>query len=147
MKERMDISKTEPSVFNAMLAHEKLISEFGFDKKLVLLIKLRVSQINGCGYCVNMHSRDARKAGETEQRLYTVCTWWEVPFFSPKECAALKFAEEVTHIDQGGLSDATYQAAVEHFGIEKVAQLLFIVTVINSWNRITISTHKIAERE
>ncbi|MBN9385257.1 MAG: carboxymuconolactone decarboxylase family protein [Chitinophagaceae bacterium] len=145
MKERMNIDKAEPRIYKAMDAAEKQLAGFGLDPRLAELIKLRASQINGCGYCVNMHSRDARKAGETEQRVYAISAWWETPFFTEAEQAALKLTEEVTRIGEGGLSEDTYQKALKHFGDTGVAQLIFTVVVVNSWNRIAISMHMVAE--
>ena len=137
----MSIKDLEPGVYEAMLAAERQISKFRLDPKLRELIKIRVSQINGCGYCLNMHSRDARKLGETEQRIYTLSAWWETPFFTDEEQAALKLAEEVTKISEHGVSDETYEKAVTVFGEQKVAQLILAILTINSWNRIAISTH------
>lgn len=145
MKERIDISSTEPRIYKAMNAAEKELSSFDLAPKLMELIKVRVSQLNGCGYCINMHTKDARKLGETEQRLYALSAWWETPFFSEKEQTALKLAEEVTQISGKGVTDQTYERAVELFGEQKAAQLMFTATVINSWNRLAISTHMVAE--
>ncbi len=145
MKERMDLGKTEPRIYRAMDAAEKALTSFNLPVKLVEMVKLRVSQINGCGYCVNQHSAEARKAGETEQRVFAVSAWWETPFFTDAEQAAFKLAEEITRINKGGLSDATYQHALTHFGEAGVAQLIFAVVVTNSWNRLAIAMHMVAE--
>lgn len=147
MKERMDIDQAEPRIYKAMNEAEKQLSTFQLDKNLVELIKLRVSQINGCGYCVDLHSRDARKAGESEQRVFAVSTWWETPFFTEKEQAALKLAEEVTEISKEGVSDKTYQKALNYFNETEIAQLIFTTVVTNSWNRLCISTHMIPEQD
>ena len=133
-------------MYKAMDAADRQIAQFDLDPNLVELIKLRASQINGCGYCVNSHSMDARKAGETEQRVYAVSAWWETPFFTEAERAALKLAEEITRIGEGGLSEDTYQKALQYFGDTGVAQLIFTVVVVNSWNRIAISMHMVAEQ-
>lgn len=146
MKERMNINKAEPRIYKAMDAADRQIAQFDLDPNLVELVKLRASQINGCGYCVNSHSMDARKAGETEQRVYAVSAWWETPFFTEAERAALKLAEEITRIGEGGLSEDTYQKALQYFGDTGVAQLIFTVVVVNSWNRIAISMHMVAEQ-
>lgn len=145
MKERMNIDAAEAGVYKAMNAAEKQISTFKIEKKLAELIKLRTSQINGCGYCVNLHSRDARKAGETEQRVFAISAWWETPFFTEAERAALKLAEEITRIQDAGLREETFQNAKKYFSETEIAQLIFITTVTNSWNRIAISMHMIAE--
>ena len=147
MKERMDIGQVEPRIYKAMDEAEKQLSTFKLDKKLVELIKLRVSQMNGCGYCVDMHSKDARKAGESEQRVFAVCVWWETPFFTEKEQSALKLAEEVTEISKEGVSEETYQKALEHFGETEIAQLIFTAVVTNGWNRLCISTHLVAGQD
>jgi AhpD family alkylhydroperoxidase len=145
MKERMNIDAAEAGVYKAMNAAEKQISTFKIEKKLTELIKLRTSQLNGCGYCVNLHSKDARKAGETEQRVFAISAWWETPFFTEAERAALKLAEEITKIQDAGLREDTFQNAKKYFSETEIAQLIFITTVTNSWNRIAISMHMIAE--
>ena len=145
MKERMDINAAEPGIYKAMNEAEKQLSAFKLDKKLVELIKLRTSQINGCGYCVNLHSFDARKAGETEQRVFAVSAWWETPFFTEAERAALKLAEEVTRISEAGVREETFVEAKKYFSETEIAQLIFISVVINGWNRIAISMHMVAE--
>jgi len=145
MKERMNIDAAEAGVYKAMNAAEKQISTFKIEKKLAELIKLRTSQLNGCGYCVNLHSLDARKAGETEQRVFAISAWWETPFFTEAERAALKLAEEITKIQEAGLREDTFQNAKKYFTETEIAQLIFITTVTNSWNRIAISMHMIAE--
>jgi AhpD family alkylhydroperoxidase len=147
MTERMNIDKAEPRIYKAMDAADRQIAAFDLDAKLVELVKLRASQINGCGYCVNTHSKDARKAGETEQRVFAIAVWWETPFFTQAEQAALKLTEEITRIGEGGLSEDTYQKALQHFGSTGVAQLIFTVVTINSWNRIAISMHMVAEKD
>lgn len=145
MKERMNIEKVQPGIYKAMDAAEKQVAAFGIDPKLAELVKLRVSQINGCGYCVNMHSADAIKAGETQKRVFAMSAWWETPFFSQKEQAAFRLAEEVTLISKGGVAETTYQEAGKYFSESEIAQLIFIATVTNSWNRIAISVHMIAD--
>jgi AhpD family alkylhydroperoxidase len=147
MTERMNIDKAEPRIYKAMDVVDRQIAAFDLDRKLVELVKLKASQINGCGYCVNTHSKDARKAGETEQRVFAIAAWWETPFFTEAEQAALKLTEEITRIGAGGLSEDTYQKALQHFGDTGVAQLIFTVVAINSWNRIAISMHMIAEKD
>ena len=145
MKERMNIDAAEAGVYKAMNAAEKQISTFTIEKKLAELVKLRTSQLNSCGYCVNLHSQDARKAGETEQRVFAISAWWEAPFFTEAERAALKLAEEITKIHEAGLREDTFQNAKKYFSETEIAQLIFITTVTNSWNRIAISMHMVAE--
>ncbi|MES1160650.1 MAG: carboxymuconolactone decarboxylase family protein [Bacteroidota bacterium] len=147
MKERMNIDKAEPGIYKAMDVADRQVAAFDLDPQLAELVKLRASQLNGCGYCVNFHSKDARKAGETEQRVFAVSAWWETPFFTAAEQAALKLAEEITQIGKAGLSEETYQKALEHFGETGVARLIFTVAVVNSWNRIAISMHMVAGKD
>lgn len=144
MKARMSIKQVEPRVYEAMAEADKHIKAFDIDPKLKELIKVRVSQINGCGYCINSHTKDARKLGETEQRLYALSAWWETPFFTEEEQAALKLAEEVTHISAKGVTEETFERVLKVFDQQKLAQLIFIAITINSWNRIAISTHMVA---
>lgn len=143
----MNIDKAEPRIYKAVDAADRQVAALGLDPKLAELVKLRASQVNGCGYCVNMHSKDARRAGETEQRVFAVSAWWETPFFTEAEQAALKLAEEITRIGQAGLSEETYQKALGYFGETGVAQLIFTVAVVNSWNRIAISMHMVASKD
>jgi AhpD family alkylhydroperoxidase len=145
MKERMQINKAEPAIYQAMAVSDKKIETFELDPKLRELIKVRVSQINGCGYCINAHTIDALKLGETTQRLFALSAWWETPFFTDEERAVLKLAEQVTLIAEGGVSEEVYQAALIRLGKRKLAQVIFVTLVINSWNRIAISMHMVAE--
>lgn len=144
LKERLDLNKVEPRIYAAMDEAEKELSKFKIDRKLLELLKLRASQLNGCGYCVNLHSKDARKYGETEQRVFAVSAWWETPFFTEAEHAALKLAEEVTQISKRGVTEETYQRALQYFDEQQVAQMIFAVTVTNSWNRLAIAMHMVA---
>src|SRR5687768_15380393 len=98
MKERMNINKAESGIYKAMAASDNQVNSFELDAKLKELIRIRVSQINGCGYCINSHTKDALKMGETTQRLFAVSAWWETPFFTEEERAVLKLAEEITNI-------------------------------------------------
>lgn len=141
----MDLGQTEPRIYKAMTAAENQLAAFDLDPGLMELVKIRVSQLNGCGYCINMHSKDARKLGESEQRIYALSAWWETPFYTEEEQAALKLAEEVTQIYAGSVSDQTYQRAANLLGEKQVAQVIFTATVTNSWNRLAISMHMVAE--
>ena len=147
MKSRISINDLEPRIYQAMSASDKQIELFKLDPKLKELIKVRASQINGCGYCINMHAKDARKLGETEQRLYALSAWWETPFFTEEEQVALKLTEEVTLISNHGVSDEVFENALSTFGQQMVAQLIFTIITTNSWNRIAIATHMIAEND
>lgn len=145
MKARMNLGKTEPSIYHVMALADKQVESFSLDPKLKELVKIRTSQINGCGYCIDYHSKDARKLGETEQRIYSLSAWWETPFFSEEEEAALKIAEQVTNISNGGVNDDVFNKALKFFGEQGIAQLIYIVVNTNSWNRLAISTHMVAE--
>lgn len=140
----MNINQAEPAIYKAMAVADNYLPEFQLDKKLQELIRIRVSQINGCGYCIDYHSNDALQLGETPQRLFALAAWWETPFFSEEERAILKLAEEVTNISQHGVSDNTYENALQLLGEQKLAQVIFVTVTINSWNRIAISMHMIA---
>jgi AhpD family alkylhydroperoxidase len=147
MKERMNISKNEAGIYQAMAAADQQVDSFALDAKLKELIKVRVSQINGCGYCINYHTKDALKLGETTQRLFALSAWWETPFFTEEERAVLKLAEQVTHISNGGVSDEVYNEALRLLGEKKLAQAIFAIITINGWNRIAISVHMVAEAD
>jgi AhpD family alkylhydroperoxidase len=110
----------------------------GLEASLLELVKMRASQINGCAYCLDMHSKDARAAGETEQRLYTLSAWRETPFFSERERAALAWTEAVTLISNGPITDALYEEASRQFSEKELADLTFAVIAINGWNRLAI---------
>lgn len=146
MKERISIDKAEPGIYKAMAASDKQVDSFELDAKLKELIRVRVSQINGCGYCINTHTKDAVKLGETTQRLFAVSAWWETPFFTEEERAVFKLAEQVTNISNGGVTDETYNNALNILGEKKFAQAIFVIATINSWNRIAISMHMVAEK-
>ncbi|MCW9705570.1 carboxymuconolactone decarboxylase family protein [Fodinibius salsisoli] len=139
--------EAEPRVYEAMSEAEKQLKAFDLDPKLKELIKIRASQINGCGYCINMHTKDARELGETEQRLYALSAWWETPFFTEQEEIALKVTEEVTNISNGGMPDEVYEEAIALLGERGFAQVVFITNTINSWNRIAISSHLMPEED
>ncbi len=147
MKARMSLNNAEPGIYKVMGKADELVDSFELDPKLKELVKLRASQINGCGYCVNYHSKEARKIGETEQRLYAVSAWRETPFFTEEERAVLRFTEEATNISNGGVTDKTFDEVLEIFGEQKTAQLLFIIVNTNGWNRLAISTHMVAEED
>ena len=145
MKSRMDINSVEPAIYAAMSESDTRIDAFGLSPKLRELVRLRASQINGCGYCINYHTKNALKMGESAQRLFAVSAWWETPFFTEEEQAVLKLTEEVTMISKHGVSDEVYEKALKFLGEKKLVQLIFIIVTINSWNRIAISTHMVAE--
>lgn len=147
MKERMNINKAEPGIYQAMAASDKQVESFELDAKLKELIRIRVSQINGCGYCINAHTKDALKIGETAQRLFAVSAWWETPFFSEEERVVLKLTEEITNISNQGVTDKVFNDALSILGETKLAQVIFTAITINSWNRIVVSMHMVAEAD
>lgn len=139
MHKRMNIAAIEPEGYNAILALEKYIATTQLTKTHKELIKIRASQINGCAFCLDMHSKDARKNGETEQRIYTLSAWRDTPFFTEDEQAVLALTEEVTLISKH-VSDKTYDEAVRVLGEKYVAQVIMMIITINCWNRIAITT-------
>ena len=140
MQPRIDYRKYAQEPLKHMLGLEKYIAESGLEPKLVHLIKMRASQINSCAYCLDMHSIDARAAGESEQRLYTLEAWRETPFFSDRERAALAWTESVTLIAQTHAPDDVYADLQKHFTEKEIVDLTFVVGAINLWNRLAIST-------
>jgi AhpD family alkylhydroperoxidase len=147
MKERMNIDQAEPGIYKAMAASDKQVGSFELDPKLKELIRIRVSQMNGCGYCINAHTKDALNLAETTQRLFGLSAWWETPFFSEEEKAVLKLTEQVTDISRGGVTDEVFTHALNILGETKLAQAIFTIVTINSWNRIAISMHMVAEKD
>jgi AhpD family alkylhydroperoxidase len=125
--------------FHAMLGMEKAIRRSGLERSLIELVKVRASQINGCAYCIDMHTKDARAAGETEQRLYALSAWRETPFFTDRERAALAFTESVTVLSHGHVSDEVVNAAKQHFDDTELVKLLYVVVTINAWNRLGVT--------
>lgn len=144
MKSRMEYAKAAPGAMEAMYAVEKYARQCGLDHKLLELVKTRASQINGCAYCVDMHTKDARSIGETEQRLYAVAVWREAPFFSEKERAALAWTEAVTLVAQTGVPDEVYAEVREHFGEKELVDLTMAIIAINGWNRLAVSFRAVA---
>jgi AhpD family alkylhydroperoxidase len=139
MSKRPSYSRAAPDAYQAILALEAYAKSTGFERTLIELVKLRASYINGCAYCVDMHTKDARAAGETEQRLYAVPVWRETPFFSPRERAALAWTEAVTEIGRAGVPDDIYHAASEQFTAAELVQLTLVVITINGWNRLAVA--------
>lgn len=140
MSSRLNITTVQPAAYKALLHLENYLSTTTLTPQQKHLIKLRASQINGCAYCVNMHTREARKDGETEQRLNLVCVWREAQgIFTEEEQLLLAITEEITLIHQHGLSDALYAQSIEMFGEEKTAQIVMAVIIINGWNRLSVS--------
>jgi AhpD family alkylhydroperoxidase len=145
MQSRLDFYKASPTGTRAMMALEKAVSECGLEKPLMELVRLRASQINGCAFCVDMHTTDARKGGETERRLASVVVWREAPFFSERERAALEWTEALTLVAQTHVPDAVWNAVRPHFTDQELADLTMLVVAINGWNRISVGFRKIPE--
>ncbi|MGV3696709.1 carboxymuconolactone decarboxylase family protein [Flavobacterium sp.] len=140
MSTRVNILNTQPEAYKAMMGLEKYIASTTLDATHKELIKIRASQINGCAFCIDMHTKDARKQGMTEQRIYLLNAWREVKnLYTEEEKVILAMTEEITLI-QNHLSDATYAKAVDSFGVDYVAVIIMMVTTINAWNRIAIAT-------
>ncbi|MVN75236.1 carboxymuconolactone decarboxylase family protein [Hymenobacter sp. HMF4947] len=138
---RVNIQQIEPEAFKAVYALEKYLSHSSLTPIHAELIKLRASQLNGCAFCINMHVNDARKHGETDQRLHLVAVWRETgELFTPEEKALLALTEEITLISQHHVSDATYQAATALLGEQYLAQAIMAIATINVWNRVAITT-------
>src|SRR6202789_4320430 len=123
MRSRLDFYKASPTGTRAMMALEKVVSECGLEKPLMELVRLRASQINGCAFCVDMHTTDARKGGETERRLATVVTWRETPFFTERERAALEWTEAVTLVAESHVPDEIYERVKQRFTPEELVNL------------------------
>ena len=145
MEPRLDFYKTSPDAIKAMLAFSAATEKLGLEKPLLELVKLRASQINGCAFCVDMHSADARKAGETERRLHAVAVWRETPFFTLRERAALAWTEAVTQISTRGAPDDLYLALDAQFTQKEQMDLTLAISMINCWNRLAISFHKMPD--
>ncbi len=139
MEPRIDYRKYAPEARKAMFDLERYISESGLDHKLIHLVKMRASQINGCAYCIDMHSKDARSIGETEQRLYALDAWRETPFYTESERAALAWTEALTLVSETHVPDDVYNEMTKHFNEKEIVDLTIAVGTINMWNRLAIS--------
>ena len=139
MTARLDYASASPDGYNAFGAVYAYVQKCGLPKMLIDLVYLRVSQINGCAYCIDMHTKDARAGGETEQRLYALSAWRETRFFTERERAALEWTEALTLIADGGVSDDLYERVRREFTEAELVNLTLAVVVINGWNRLAIS--------
>ncbi len=138
MSHRIDYRSASPTAFKAMLGLETSVRGSDLERPLLELVKMRVSQINGCAYCLDMHSKDARAAGETEQRLYVLTAWREAPFYSARERAALAWAEALTLVATNDLPDALYDEVHAQFNDKEMVDLSLAIITINGWNRLAI---------
>jgi AhpD family alkylhydroperoxidase len=143
MEARIDIQKTEPEAYKAMYGLQKYLATSDLPAPLKELIKIRASIINGCAYCIQLHTADALKLNEPVQKLFTLSAWWESPLFDEKEKAALQLTDEVTNISNKGVTPNTYKKAMEHYTENQVAQIIMQIIAINAWNRIAVSTHMV----
>jgi AhpD family alkylhydroperoxidase len=139
MKQRLNYAEVGQGALGVMLGLEAYLAKSGLEASLLHLLKFRVSQINGCAYCLDMHSKDLRAAGETEQRLYLLDAWREAPFYTERERAALAWAEAVTLVTEGHVPDDVYEQARAQFGEEELVNLTLAVVAINGWNRLSIA--------
>jgi AhpD family alkylhydroperoxidase len=139
MQPRIEYAKAAPGAVKAMLDLEKYVRQSGIETPLLELVRLRASQINGCAYCLDMHTKDARAEGETEQRLYTLSAWRETPFFSERERAALEWTEAVTEIGKDHVPDEVFERVRQHFSESELTNLTLAVIAINAWNRLAIA--------
>lgn len=139
MSKRLDPQQVAPDMYRAYLALEVQVRRSGLEPSLLHLVKLRASYINGCAFCVDMHSKEARADGETEQRVYAVPVWAETPFYSDRERAALAWTEVVTEVAQSGVPDAAYDEVKRHFTDAELVNLTMAIVTINGWNRLAIS--------
>jgi len=140
MQVRFNYADISPAALQTMMKMEGFIKTSGLDPKLNELIKIRASQINGCAFCINMHTKEARDIGESEQRIYLLNVWREVPFYTDKERVVLELTEAVTRISDNGVSQDLYERVRVHVSEEEYIAIIMSINTINSWNRIAIST-------
>lgn len=145
MTKRINVYSLEPAAYKALKGVEDYTRAAQLPSSLRELIKIRASQINGCAYCIDMHTEDAIKSGETPRRIFALSAWKESPLFSEEERAVLQLTEEVTMISKHGVSDETYNAVLKFYSENQLAQILMQIVVINSWNRIAVSTNQVFE--
>jgi len=143
MKPRLDLTTADPDAYKAMAALEAYIRSCGLEKSLINLVKMRASQINGCAYCLDMHSKEARKAGETEQRLYLLSAWRESPLFTDRERAALAWTEALTLVAETHAPDDVYEEVRRHFSEAETVKLSLAIVTINGWNRLCVGARVI----
>jgi AhpD family alkylhydroperoxidase len=139
MEHRLNPFKASPKGYQAMAALEHFVMSSGLERPLLELVKMRASQINGCAYCLDMHSKDARALGESEQRLYLLNAWREAPFYTERERAALEWTEAVTLVAEEHVPDDVYERVAKQFSEEELANLTLAIATINSWNRLSIA--------
>jgi len=139
MQQRLDAGKIAPEGYKAMSGLQAYVTGSGLEPLLLELVKIRASQINGCAFCIAMHTKDARKLGESDERMHLLNAWEEAPVFSPRERAALAWTEAVTLVTEGHVPDAVYEEARKHFSEKELVDLTYAVMAINAWNRLAIA--------
>ena len=143
MKARIDFTNVNPGIVQAMLGLERQVRQAGFDSKLLDLVRMRASQINGCAYCLDMHSKDARANGETEQRLYGLEAWRETPYYSDRERAALEWTESLTLVSETHVPDDVFERVRKQFSDDELAHLSLAIVAINGWNRLNVAARTV----
>ena len=143
MKARIDLMHVNPGIIQSMLGLERQVRQAGFDSKMLDLVRMRASQINGCAYCLDMHSKDARANGETEQRLYGLEAWRETPYYSARERAALEWTEALTLVAESRVPDEVYERVREQFSEDELAHLSLAIVAINGWNRLNVAARTV----
>jgi AhpD family alkylhydroperoxidase len=146
MEPRLDFRKFNAEPLQALQSMEQYLGGCGLEHKFLHLLKLRASQINGCAYCIDMHSIDARAAGETEQRLYALNAWRETPFFTDRERAALAWMEAITLLAESHVPDNVYEDTRKHFSDQEIVDLTYLAATINAWNRLAVSLRSVPGR-
>src|SRR5262252_7579249 len=144
MKARIDLMHVNPGVVHAMLGLERQVRQAGLDEKLLDLVRMRASQINKCAYCLDMHSKDTRANGETEQRLYGLEAWREAPYYSARERAALEWTEALTLVAESHVPDDVYERVREQFSENELVHLSLAIVAINGWNRLNVAARTVA---
>ena len=139
MQQRIDVTKVSPAAFQAVAALQSYVDRAGLDPKLRELIKIRASQINGCAYCLAMHTRDARKYGETDERMHLLNAWRETPLYTARERAALAWVEAITLLTEGHVPDDVFEAVRKQFSEKEIVDLTAAAVAINTWNRLSIA--------
>ena len=143
MKARIDLMHVSPGIIQSMLGLERQVRKGGLDSKLLDLVRMRASQINGCAYCLDMHSKDARANGETEQRLYGLEAWRETPYYSARERAALEWTEALTLVSETHVPDDVFERVRTQFSEDELAHLSLAVVAINGWNRLNVAARTV----
>jgi AhpD family alkylhydroperoxidase len=143
MTARINLMNVNPGIFQAMLGLETQVSKARLDSKLLHLVRMRASQINGCAYCLDMHSKDARAEGETEQRLYGLDAWRETPYYSPRERAALEWTEALTLVAETHVPDEVFERVREQFSEDELVHLSLAIVAINGWNRLNVAARTV----